>query len=206
MLSATILDTLKIEQNEHFNLADFWKHSLGTAIASESIASFVKYPVPADLFTCGLVHDIGKIALYTMNADLMLSVIEKANDDKCTYLDAERALGIPEHTQIGFLLAQKWKLPMGFQSVVKYHHEKHLNERESMSSDLHLMVDIVYLGNLLCHALKFGNSGHPIINGAPKEVLNRLSLDTPDKFRIMLQMVKSKMEHADAFLDILGAR
>ena len=206
VLSASIIDTLKTEHNPNFNIADFWKHSLGAAIASETIANFVKYPVPADLFTCGLVHDIGKIALYTIDSELMMNVIEKAYDEKITYLESEKALGIPTHTHIGFALAQKWKLPMGFQSVVKYHHHKTLTERESMSSDLHLMIDIVYLGNLLSHALKFGNSGHPVIHGAPKEVLNRLSLDSPDKFRILLQLVKNQIEHADSFLDILGAR
>lgn len=206
VLSTSIIDTLKTESSMAFDISEFWKHSLGVAIAAETVAAFVKYPVPADLFTCGLVHDIGKIALFTIDSDTMITVVSEAYQKNISYLEAEKNLEVPPHTTLGFALAQKWQLPIGFQSVVKYHHNKDIATRGSLSADLNQMVDIVYLGNLLAHALKFGDSGHPVIAGAPKDLLKRLSISPQEDFKALLQTVKTQMERADGFLEILGVR
>lgn len=204
VLSATIIDSLKSLPDGSFKMSELWKHSLGTGIASESIGHFINYPLPADLFTCGLVHDIGKIALLVIEPELMQNIVTEANQKNITYLEAELKLGIPSHTHIGCLLAQRWKLPLGFQKVIKYHHQKEILQRESLPNDINQMVDIVCLGNLLCHAMKFGDSGHPIIDGAPTALLKRLGIDPKEGFKSLLQSVKKQMQQADGFLEILG--
>lgn len=204
VLSASIIEALHIQSNHHFNVSELWKHSLGTGIASECIGHFINYPVPADLFTCGLVHDIGKIALFVIDSATMRMIVDKAYGEKKSYLEAERELEIPPHTKIGYLLAQKWKLPVGFQNVIRFHHQKEIATRGSLTPELSQMVDIVLLGNLLCHAVKFGDSGHPLIAGAPKEVLKRLNISPEEDFRNLLINVKRQMERADGFLEILG--
>jgi HD-like signal output (HDOD) protein len=207
VLSASIIDILKVKASPYFHPVDFWKHSLGVAIAAETIAKFVNYPVPADLFTCGLVHDIGKLALFSVAPDLMTAVVDEAHDHHITYREAEERLGLPSHTQIGHQLSAKWKLPLAFQCCVKYHHQKNLEERDgSLTPASHLLIDIVLLANVLCHAMKFGNSGHPVIAGAPKEVLKRLGLEEGFSFTKLLQVINVQMQHGETFLEILEAK
>ena len=57
---------------------------------------------------------------------------------------------------------------------------KDINGSEDL--ELNQYVDIVFLANLLIHALKFGNSGHKKILGAPSEVMERL-LIKPRRYR-----------------------
>ncbi|MCB0412357.1 MAG: HDOD domain-containing protein, partial [Bdellovibrionales bacterium] len=54
VLSASIIDALDLGENTIFNVNDFWKHSVGVAIASETIGRYINHLTPSDLFTAGL--------------------------------------------------------------------------------------------------------------------------------------------------------
>lgn len=204
VLSASILKALEVKGPARFDLNEFWKHSLGVAVASETIAKFTRHPTPADMFTCGLVHDMGKVAFYVIDQDAMLSVIQKACSENMSYHEAEDYLGLPSHTFLGYLLAQKWTLPSQIMAVIKYHHQKDANLRGGLSSDLNNSVDIVYLANLLVHALKFGHSGHNMVLGAPKEVMARLTIDPEKDFKPLLLEIKNSLSQASDFLRVLN--
>ncbi|RYZ75410.1 MAG: HDOD domain-containing protein, partial [Proteobacteria bacterium] len=59
VLSASIISALDAKSSADFDLTQFWKHAIGVAMAAETTARFVHYKTPSDLFTCGLVHDMG---------------------------------------------------------------------------------------------------------------------------------------------------
>jgi HD-like signal output (HDOD) protein len=204
VLSASILKGLETKGPQVHDMNEFWKHSIGVGIASETIAKFVSHPTPADLFTCGLVHDMGKVALYTIDPQAVLSVITLAQQKQISYLEAETELGFPTHIQIGRWLAQKWTLPPVIQAVITHHHEKNKSARLNLKADLHREVDIVYLGNLIIHGLKFGQSGHAKVLGAPTDVLERLTIDPEKHFKTLLNEINSHLDKAHDFLRVLG--
>lgn len=204
VLSASILKALETKGPQRYDMNAFWKHSIGTGITAETIAKFVNHPTPADLFTCGLVHDMGKIALYTIETDSMLAIVQRAETMNCSYSEAEISLNIPSHMKIGQALAQRWKLPNTIQTAIAYHHTKELNQRGGITPDLHRNVDIVFLANLLTHALKFGKSGHDKVLGAPKDVMERLTLDPEKHLKPLLGEIKLSLEKAADFLRVLG--
>ncbi|MBX3021838.1 MAG: HDOD domain-containing protein [Bdellovibrionales bacterium] len=201
VLSASILKALETKGPQRFDMNEFWKHSIGVAIAAETVAKFVRHPMPADLFTCGLVHDMGKVALYTIDPDVMLTITQTAKEEQISYAEAEVKLGIPGHTAIGQLLAQRWQLPANIQAVIKHHHSK---EGRRLTAEQNLNVDIVYLANLLTHALKFGHSGHDKILGAPTDVLGRMTINLERDFKNLLQEIKAGLDKAQDFLRVLG--
>jgi HD-like signal output (HDOD) protein len=204
VLSASILKALETNGPQRFDLNGFWKHSIGVGIASETIAKYVKHPLPADLFTAGLVHDMGKVALYSLEQEAMLKITAYAKETALSYLEAETALDIPNHTIIGQALAKKWQLPLMIQSIIRYHHTKEHNQRSGLAGEGNRNVDIVFLANLLAHALKFGNSGHDKVAGAPREVLERLGLNPEHDLKAVLQEIKSNIDKASDFLRVLG--
>lgn len=204
VLSASILNALQTKGPQLFDFNLFWRHSIGVAIASETIAKFVRHPTPADLFTCGLVHDMGKVALYTIAPELVVRLSELAEEKQITYLEAETELDVPRHTMIGQALAQRWNLPSAIQAVIKHHHSFDTNVRGSLTAEINLNVDIVILANLLTHALKFGRSGHRKILGAPGEVLQRLTIDPNKDMKPILQEIKIGHQKATDFLRVLG--
>lgn len=202
-LSASIIKALGSSSSGLFDVPGFWKHSLGVAMASEVIAKEVKYRIPSDLFTCGLVHDMGKIALFIVAPEQFAEVLAHAKSQVLTLVEAEDQLEAPRHTHIGFELAVKWRLPYQIQISIANHHQRDASLRGGLSQEAGLVVDIVFLSNLLIHALQFGNSGHSKVLGLPKDVLDRLSL-SEDTLRDLITRIKEKIQNAEGFLKIIG--
>lgn len=203
VLSASIIKALSINGPSKFDLNQFWKHSVGVAMAAETIARHVHYRTPSDLFTAGLVHDMGKVAIFFVAPDLFLEAVEHATKTGMSMHEAETELKLPRHTQIGHQLAQRWKLPTQLQAVVMWHHNVDQSTRRNLSGELDNVVDIVYLANLLVHALHFGDSGHKKVLGVPKGVLDRMFL-TPEKLKELIATIKEALVSADSFMKIIG--
>lgn len=202
-LSASIMKALKTDNKPDFELPAFWKHSLGVAMTAEAVAKEVRYKTPSDLFTCGLVHDMGKIALLIVAPGQFFETLAHASQTSTSLIEAEEALGLPKHTTVGFELATKWRLPYQIQACISNHHHREPSQRGGLTQETNLVVDIVYLSNLLVHALQFGNSGHSKVLGVPRDVLDRLSIP-PDGLKGLLATVKDKIQNAEGFLKIIG--
>jgi putative nucleotidyltransferase with HDIG domain len=202
-LSASIIKSLGPKSHQLFDLPGFWKHALGVAMASEVIAKEVKYRTPSDLFTCGLVHDMGKVALFNVAENQFIEAVSFAREHKQSLVEAEEALDSPRHTHIGFELATKWRLPYQIQVSIANHHQRDPSGRGGLSQEANLVVDIVFLSNLLIHALQFGQSGHQKVLGLPKEVLDRLSIPQ-ESLKDLIGRIKEKIQSADGFLKIIG--
>ena len=204
VLSASILQALEIKNATDFSLNEFWKHSIGTGIAAETLAKYISHPTPADLFTCGLVHDMGKVALYSLDAPTLIQVAAKCAKEQMSFLDAELALALMPHTEIGALLAKKWALPQHIQHVIRHHHSKDHAQRPGLTADSNRNVDIVFLANLLVHALKFGYSGHARVLGAPRDTMERLALNPDKDLKPLLNDIKLHLDKASDFLRVLA--
>lgn len=203
VLSASIIEALDGKFSGPFDLNQFWKHSVGVAMAAETTARYVHYKTPADLFTCGLVHDMGKIAMYNVAQEEFLGILEVARENNLSITEAEERVGALGHAQIGFELSLKWRLPTLIQASVMNHHRVDSRLRGAISSEMNLVVDIVFLSNLLIHALEFGNSGHSKSLGAPKELLERMSL-SQENLKDLIRRIRESIANADGFLKIIG--
>jgi putative nucleotidyltransferase with HDIG domain len=204
VLSASIVNALNAKSSDQFNLNEFWKHAIGVAMAAETTARFVHYKTPSDLFTCGLVHDMGKVATYMIAPETFIETVEFAKAHGLSLHEAEEQTGAPKHTYVGKELATKWRLPGLIQAAAAHHHQKETNLRAGLSSEMNNIVDIVYLSNLLIHALQFGHSGHVKVLGVPKDVLERMRL-TPDKLKELIAKIRESITNADNFLKIIGS-
>ncbi len=204
VLSASIVNALNAKTSDHFNLHDFWKHAIGVAMAAETTARFVHYKTPSDLFTCGLVHDMGKVAAYIISPDTFIETVMFAKANGLSLHEAEEQTGVPRHTHLGRELAVKWRLPALIQATTGHHHQKETNLRAGLSSEMNNVVDIIFLSNLLIHALQFGHSGHVKVLGVPKDLLERMRL-APENLKELITKIRESIANADAFLKIIGS-
>ena len=202
VLSTSIMKALEVKGPTRFDLNQFWQHAIGVGIAGETIAKFTRHKNPPDLFTAGLVHDIGKIAVYIIDPDLFMDTIKHALDNNMSVAEAEEATGVPKHETVGQILAKKWNLPLSIQVAIQFHHQKDTQRRLGIGPELTRNVDIILLANLLTHALKFGNSGHGKVQGAPKVVLERLTI-TQNQLPKVIEDIRQGLTAAEGFLKII---
>jgi putative nucleotidyltransferase with HDIG domain len=118
-----------------FDLEELWTHSLFTAQLSRALAGRAE-PVdgasPEDFYTCGLLHDVGKVLLIEGLGDEYLEVIRHARRvGRALHVVEKQQLGFA-HVEVGALLAQRWELPQAIATAIEFHHgprEAILSER-----------------------------------------------------------------------------
>jgi HD-like signal output (HDOD) protein len=127
------------------NLAkSLWEHSLATALLAKRIGKTVDVDAD-DVFTAGLVHDVGKI--------VVLALYERLLAGGETGQVSEQALGqlLDEfHLEAGRLLARDWDLPAVATEAIITHHSADVHSREGRT---------VALANKLAQVMGFGSPG-----------------------------------------------
>ena len=126
------------------NIVDaFWQHSFYCGLAAKVIAEDLKCPA-SELFISGLIHDIGKLAIFMTRPEEYLKIQDQKNASG--YLSArkieQKQLGI-DHCEIGLQLLTRWMFPEQLIEVVAFHH---LPEKCAHSA---LYTTIIQISDLL---------------------------------------------------------
>jgi len=198
VLSVSVISLFSDKKNSRFSLQDFWKHALGTAVASEVIAKRIGHPKPEECFTCGLLHDIGKIVLLQIAPQEFTKVIELSEKEKISFHESERRLEIPSHGYLGEYIADKWRLPMVIRMSIRYHHTD-VSKMETMLESIKPVVQAVALANQIVVRENIGYSGDASGGVINESVLAPLGLAETDLPRI-IERVQADMDNASAFL------
>lgn len=121
----------------------FWRHSLGVGSAAVSIARKrkVESKIVDDLFTGGLLHDVGRLFLLGYFYPSFVRATEISVIDGVPLWKVEQGLLGMNHTEIGGMLAEKWNFPPALSAMIRHHHGP-LPE-----DDLFVPVACVHLGD-----------------------------------------------------------
>jgi putative nucleotidyltransferase with HDIG domain len=131
----------------------FWRHNVSVAIIAEQLALSMQTPAPNLLFTAGLLHDVGKLAIGNLimeeKIDLHTRLVEAQND----IIEVERSLLETDHQEVGASLAALWDLPDTVIWSARWHH---MPSKAPADIDRNL-VDLVHIANGLAHSSGYGN-------------------------------------------------
>jgi HD-like signal output (HDOD) protein len=141
-------------QESSFDLRRFWAHSLGTAVVADRIytSKLVQFEEEIsynDYWLASLLHDSGKLVLGLFFWDWFAQVVEKMQQDKLTFQQAEAQLSDAiDHERIGELLLIKATMGEGVIEAVGLHH--------ATGDDPSALVCLVHLANNVCKELGLG--------------------------------------------------
>ncbi len=157
---------------------ELWKHSLAVGCASAMIAERGQGGRWVDeAFVCGLLHDIGKIALDAcLPKSYALVVKQTERRDECI-CDVERETFGLDHTAAGKHLTTRWGLPECIVECAWLHHQDPNTLPSSVTSvDL---IRIVHLADNLVRRERIGYSGYQYVADL-SESAKALGLDSHD--------------------------
>lgn len=132
-----------------------WDHSVGVAIASQILAN--SYGNMSDIensLICGLLHDIGKVAMNNYDLIRFNKVMEKVYFGELLFTDVEKEFYDFSHAEIGASMVRKWNLPEGLERVVANHHSDSTSYREELN--ISRRIAFVNLADLICLKLGIG--------------------------------------------------
>ncbi len=143
-----------------FDRAGFWRHCLAVAIAAERIAARhteLRSINASEAFVCGLLHDVGKLALEHVLPKSYQRVVELAEQTQANIATTERkVLGIDHHTA-GKRLAEQWGLSHQLSDVIWLHGSRY----ESLPALPHKqMIGLVGLADAHVRRQHIGYSGN----------------------------------------------
>jgi len=161
-------------RDEHPVIFDLWKHSLAVASAAELVAENTGGVLPEDAFTAGLLHDIGKIALYHVASKEYEEVIRLVREENVEICEAEKRILKMNHATAGRFLAEKWELPEPIVQSI-YQHHQHI-EVESFEDPVALTSAVVAVADDIARRQRIGFSGTPESFEPIADVLKRVGL------------------------------
>jgi len=128
-----------------FNNKTYWKHCVGTSIASYMLADKTGLCDKDKIFTYGLIHDIGVTVLDICLPDHLDRIYTMKTEQGIHQIVAEKIVlsGIT-HTEIGMWLCDEWGIPDEIKEIVGYHHYPFVN------SNIINEVRIMYLADFIC--------------------------------------------------------
>ncbi len=167
------------------NAGDLWTHSLRTAIASMLLAkSLLKTETADAAYTAGLLHDIGKVITSDFLKVSLSEILHTLNrGDNTDFPTIEKRLISMDHTEIGQLLAQKWKIPKNIETVIRYHHVP-----GEAPEEFRKLCSIVHIGDMLAMLGGFGTGLDSLSYSVDPVIWDILNLNDETISRLMLDI------------------
>lgn len=151
-----------------------WEHSNKCSLFARQLASdYNRAKLTDQVSIGGLLHDIGKLVLLTLDKAIMKqldTIIQKEKEH--SVLIEEVSLGI-SHAEIGAVLAKKWAFPDDLISIIEFHHRPFLAPPEFRE-----MIDFVYLANKMVDVIDGVASFYTI----DLEILKKFELNDKEVF------------------------
>lgn len=172
------------------DLKPLWRHALGCALAARELASASAH-APDTAYTSGLLHDIGRLVLWTQFAKEQSAVAQYREQHDCHWAQAETAVLGTDHGEIGSLLCQHWQLPAAIAEAVAFHHRC-----EMSASSLPLLVAGA---DAIAHALSYPQDPQEAVPPLPPQLWDRLHISEERLLRSM-QAVRPQLDAMELLL------
>ena len=134
--------------NKRYNkFEQIWDHCNKTALYARNIALIYSIPkIIENVFMAGLLHDLGKIILLTVNMTTLETIANLVQNRKIvtSTIMEEISIGM-SHSSIGELIAMRWNFPEYLVEAIKNHHSPSNTDEEHKN-----IVETVYLANMFC--------------------------------------------------------
>ncbi len=131
---------------------DFWTHCIAVGSLSERLARDLGREVPGLLFTAGLLHDVGKLAIGSFLLEEALPMRARLADGRSSFVAAEQAVLGTDHAEVGLAAAQRWALPPAIGVAARWHHAP----LEAPTPEGRAVAGLVHAADCLAHMLGFG--------------------------------------------------
>ena len=176
------------------SMYSFLRHSLACGIISRILAAHKGIPQTEQLFVSGLLHDLGRLILYSYFPEESRNILSRARSaDMLLYLQENDSLGC-NHTHIVKQLLQQWKLPMVLENNVFFHHDP-------CKAPQPVPATLVHLADIMTNSLGIGTSGERYVPPLDIKAWDGLGL-SPSCFDIVVKQATHQFFALESMLEI----
>ena len=142
-LGFSLVDQYRNGACEAFDYQGYWSHSLLMALGMQALGMRVRVAAADELFVCGLLAQVGRLALATVYPDQYNAVLmaHHANPAQAIIVH-ERARLETDHTELGIVMMCDWGMPKVFTGPLAHYEypDGASHPQDSRSNSLMLML------------------------------------------------------------------
>ena len=153
-LQASVIGKYEHLEGSGFDIESLWKVSILTAQMCSAVSRKAKASFdlgPDELYTCGLLVDIGQVVLLDYATEVYLAAVQRAKDAARPLHEVEEELLGFSHAEIGTRLALRWGLPSEVVSAIQFSH----GPEDEVEADP--TIALVELTSRFCEAVVAGD-------------------------------------------------
>lgn len=191
LLTTSVLSSFDIPSHI-LDINGFWRHSFGVGVIAKHLLYKTDKDTQNEAFLCGILHDIGRLVYIKRDPNLFVwFYFERA---MVSGLEEEKEHFGINHQAMGEMVAKQWNFPESISTVIAKHHTP-----ESCIKDHSLLVSAVNIADILCHAMRIGDSGRFYISDFFPETWRILKLDM-EELRVILEKALDAIDKSEAIL------
>jgi HD-like signal output (HDOD) protein len=123
------------------DLQIYLDHNFHVAVTAGELARMAGHPRPEELFTAGLLHDLGILITALYRPDHFRKIETLARERNTTSATAEIGYWGIDHGIVGSQLIKSWDLPLSICEPVCWHHSPELSPRFKQETALLALAD-----------------------------------------------------------------
>lgn len=135
-------------------IKDILNNSVDVAYCMADIAEFVQGISRDEAYMLGLFHNVGAMMLAKKNDEAYESIFSNSLSNPTTILSVEETQFHTDHTMVGVLIAQKWKLPIDMINAIMLHHTPQC--RRIQKDEVRAMVAMLKVANAIVSEISLG--------------------------------------------------
>lgn len=147
VLGVGVFSELKTKPSDIFAVGALWSHSMETAALAKHIAmaeSNDKQFIDT-VFIAGMMHDVGKLLLFSTLHDAYLQAVAMAREHNMLLCQAEQSILNSDHGDVGSYLMGLWGLPGNVVEAIAFHHRLEAYPEPSLSPAVVVhAADVIY--------------------------------------------------------------
>ncbi len=195
VFACSFVNAFKNLPQDVVNMESFWRHSIACGIAARILAVYRRETNVERYFIAGLIHDIGRLVIYTELEEMAREILLNAKESgQLLYKIEQEELGF-NHATLGALLLKNWKLPDSLVEAVANHH-KPMTARRYRNE-----VGIIHMADVICHAMQYGTSGDNFVPPLNKKIFDIIDIPAEALSPILDQL---SIQNNEAVNFILG--
>jgi putative nucleotidyltransferase with HDIG domain len=170
-----------------------WRHAVCTAVNSATLAERFQL-AESTAFTAGLLHDVGKLILISVEGATYTGMLRSAGHFGPTLIAVEKSCLGFTHATLGARLLERWGLPENICIAVELHHQSPVaaNEHQRLAAT-------VNFANALAHQMINGSLEAPAAAAVNPEAMILLEL-TADDIPLVLEQIRPDSDKVEELL------
>ena len=151
-----------------FDYQEYWAHSLAMAVSSQAISKRLRSVSPDEAFTCGLLCNIGRLALASVYPLKYGRILDSWNNGPGSELKSlEHDTFSIDHAQVSSALFHDWGLPEAFSEAAELFEENQITESVGGTEGKGpgpKLAQVMHFSNLAAEiCLENGVERHPLV-------------------------------------------